>query len=127
MAAGSAGITEVLTADAVADLNRRGDRLRDGLNAAFARAGAPCCATGVGSLVALHTTPGPVRTPHDADASDDALKEIVFFDLLERGYYLARRGFMALSLAVTDEHVDGLVAAVTDVLADRAGLWSDAG
>ena len=124
MAAGLAGLTQVLTPEAIAELNDRGDRTRDGLNAVFTGAGAPLCATGVGSLVGLHTMPAPVRTPHDADRADDRLKEIFFFDLLERGYYIARRGFMALSLAIGDAEVDGFLAAVADVVRERRALWA---
>ena len=124
MAAGLAGLTQVLTPEAIAELNDRGDRTRDGLNAVFTGAGAPLCATGVGSLVGLHTMPAPVRTPHDADRADDRLKEIFFFDLLERGYYIARRGFMALSLAIGDAEVDGFIAAVADVVRERRALWA---
>jgi glutamate-1-semialdehyde 2,1-aminomutase len=43
----------------------------------------------------------------------------VFLDLLGRGYYLARRGFIALSLMVTNADLDGFVAAVKDVVAER--------
>jgi glutamate-1-semialdehyde 2,1-aminomutase len=46
----------------------------------------------------------------------------MFLDLLERGYYLARRGFIALSLMVGDADLDGFVAAVEDVVAERADV-----
>jgi glutamate-1-semialdehyde 2,1-aminomutase len=124
MAAGLAGLTEVLTPEAIAGVNARGDRLRAALNAVFAETAAPFCATGLGSLLVVHPTPGPVRSPDDADHADDRLRELVFFDLLDQGWYVARRGFIALSLAVTDDHVDGFVAAMRAVLARRAALWS---
>ena len=124
MAAGLAGLTRVLTEPVQQALNERGDRLRTGLEATFRAAGAPFCATGRGSMVGIHPSPGPVRTPADADAGDDRVRELLFLDLLERGYYLARRGFVALSLEVTDEHVDGALAAVAEVLDERAPLWS---
>ena len=37
---------------------------------------------------------------------------------LERGYYLALRGFMALSIEITDADVDGFVTVVADLMAD---------
>ena len=123
MAAGLAGLSEVLTPDAVVALNRRGDRLRDSLAASFRRAAAPLSATGIGSLVGIHGTPGPVRTPADAERGDDRLLELLFLDLLDRGWYVARRGFIALSLAVTDDLVEGFVATVDEVLAARSSLW----
>jgi glutamate-1-semialdehyde 2,1-aminomutase len=123
MAAGLAGLTRVLTPDVQQALNDRGDRLRTGLEQVFRAAGAPFCATGCGSIVGVHATAGPVRTVADAGAADDRLAELFFLDLLERGWYLARRGFVALSLRVTDAHVDDVVATVARLLADRAPLW----
>ena len=43
--------------------------------------------------------------------------------LLERGYYVAPRGYLALSLAVTPEQLDGFVGAVGDAVRQRAALW----
>jgi len=124
MAAGHAALTKVLTPAVLDALNQRGDRLRHSLNLTFAAAGAPFSATGIGSLLNVHATDAPVSSPADLAAADDRWKEILFFDLLERGYYMARRGFMALSLAITDAQVDGLIDAVGAVLSDRAALWT---
>jgi glutamate-1-semialdehyde 2,1-aminomutase len=123
MAAGLAGLTEVLTPAAIEAVNARGDRLREALHATFAELGAPWCATGIGSLLGLHPTPGPIADPHDAEHADDRLRELLFFDLLDRGWYVARRGFVSLSLAVTDAHLDAFVAAVRAALESRAALW----
>lgn len=126
MAAGLAGLTKVLTPQAQTALNDRGDRLRTALEETFRTAGAPFCATGAGSMIGVHATPGPVRRVEDAEAADPRLGELLFLDLLDRGHYLAKRGFIALSLRVTDEHADGLVAAVRDVVAEREPLWRNA-
>jgi glutamate-1-semialdehyde 2,1-aminomutase len=123
MSAGLTGLTQVLTDQAQHELNARGDRLRIALEAAFRQAGAPFCATGIGSMIGLHPTPGPVRTVAQARQGDDRLRAVLFFDLLDRGWYLARRGFVALSLAVTDDLADEFLATVEQVLADRAELW----
>ena len=118
MAAGIAGLVEVLDDDALAALNARGDRLRMALKAVASPYG--WCASGAGSMVGLHPVPGPVRSPRDLAGADDRLRELLFLDLLERGWYMARRGFIALSLEVGDDDVDGFVAVVADVLAERA-------
>ena len=78
--------------------------------------------SGKGSLMNLHGMAGPVESPRDLIHSDDRLKELVFFDLLERGYYMARRGFIALTMVVTDEELDGFVAALEDVLDHRRAV-----
>ncbi|MFZ9292517.1 MAG: aspartate aminotransferase family protein [Ilumatobacteraceae bacterium] len=120
MSAGVAALRHVLTPGAVRAVNARGDALREALNAIFADCGVPLHAAGRGSMMNVHGTPGPVRTVADAARGDDRWKELYFFAMLERGYYLARRGFIALSLEVTDEILDGFVAATRDWAASAA-------
>jgi glutamate-1-semialdehyde 2,1-aminomutase len=110
-AAGVAALSQVLTSDVLAEVNGRGDRLRGSLNRVLT--GLPMCVTGVGSLLTVHGTPGPVASPVDLKGADDRLKELLFFHLLENGYYMARRGFVALSIDIIDEHVDGFVDTVS--------------
>lgn len=118
MAAGLAGLTQVLDDDRLDALNARGDRLREALQSVMAPHG--WTATGMGSMVGFHPVPGPVDSPADLAAADDRRRELLFLDLLERGWYVAPRGFIALSIEVTDEDIDGFVAAVSDVLAARS-------
>ncbi len=120
MSAGLTGLTEVFTPDAAAALAARGEALRARLNAVAA--GAPLCFTGIGSMLAVHTQPGPVTTPAQAAHDDPGLKELLFFDLLAAGFWMARRGMMALSLPVDDAACDRLVAAVAEFVATRASL-----
>jgi glutamate-1-semialdehyde 2,1-aminomutase len=109
MAAGVATLTEVLTPEVLAATNARGERLRTGLNASFTRNGVPMCATGSGSLMNVHGIAGPVTSTGDLRAADDRWKELLFFDALDAGFYLARRGFIALSIEITDADVDAFV------------------
>lgn len=118
MAAGLAGLTQVLDDARLDALNARGDRLRESLQAVMAPYG--WTATGMGSMVGLHPVPGPVDSPADIAAADDRRRELLFLDLLERGWYVAPRGFIALSIEVTDDDIDGFVAAVADALAARS-------
>lgn len=112
MAAGVATLSEVLTPEVLASTNARGERLRSALNASFARHGVPMCATGLGSLMNVHGTAGPVASTRDLAAADDRWKELLFFDALDAGFFLARRGFVALSIEVTDGDVDAFVSFV---------------
>src|ERR1051326_5580212 len=122
MAAGIAGMAKVFTPDAAAALHERGEALRVRLNAIFKEAGVMLQMTGRSSLMTLHAVTGPVRSVDDLARANDAAKELVFLDLLERGYYMARRGFIALSLMVSDADLDGFVAAVEDIVAERADV-----
>jgi glutamate-1-semialdehyde 2,1-aminomutase len=122
MAAGHAGMTQVFTPDVAAELTKRGDALRERLNALAKARGAPLVFTGCGSLMTGHFTAAPIHTPADTAAASQKLKELFFFDMLERGFYLARRGMIALSLELGDAELDGFVEAVDEFLAVRAPL-----
>jgi len=122
MAAGLAGLTHVLTTEAVAALNARGEALRFRLNALCERAGAPLQFTGRGSMMAAHFVRGPVRNAADAARSDPKLMELLFFDLLSRSIWIARRGMMSLSLAISDAECDALAEAVAAFLDERGPL-----
>jgi len=111
MAAGTAGLTRVYTAAEVQRLNGLGDRLRDRLNAYAAGEALPFLATGYGSLVGLHFARGAVRRLADLPAAPE-LRTLLHLHLLERGYSYARRGFIALSLPLGEDDVDGFAAVV---------------
>ncbi len=117
MAAGVATIDHVLDAATLDELHARGDRLRTGLGSVFERLGVPMCVTGSGSLMNVHGTPGPVHSAADLVGQDDRWKELFFLRMLAAGFYVARRGFVALSIEVTDDDVDATLDAAARVLA----------
>ncbi len=125
MASGYAGLTQVYTPEVAERHTAMGDRLREQLAATFRQAGAPFSVSGVGTLIAIHATAGPVTSPADLAAAEPRLLELAFLDLLDHGYYLAPRGYMALSLALSADQLAGFVRAVGQVLADRGPLWGD--
>jgi glutamate-1-semialdehyde 2,1-aminomutase len=124
MAAGFTGLTQVYPPEVAERHTERGETLRGDLNGIFERAGAPFQVTGVGTLLNVHPVTGPVTSPADLADGEPRLLELLFLDLLERGYYLAPRGYLALSLAVTPAQLDGFGQAVTEILAERAALWA---
>jgi glutamate-1-semialdehyde 2,1-aminomutase len=112
MAAGVATLSEVLTPQVLAATNARGERLRAALNATFERHAVPMCVTGAGSLMNVHGTSGPVTSIDDLVDADDRWKESLFFAALDAGFYIARRGFIALSIEITDDDIAAFVAVV---------------
>ncbi len=112
MAAGVATLDEVLTPEVLAATNARGERLRAGMNVAFSLHGVPMCVTGAGSLMNVHATAGPVNSVDDLRDADDRWKELLFFAALDAGFHIARRGFIALSIEITDDDVDDVIAFV---------------
>ncbi|MBU2089658.1 MAG: aminotransferase class III-fold pyridoxal phosphate-dependent enzyme, partial [Alphaproteobacteria bacterium] len=122
MAAGLAGLTQIYSPKAATLLNRRGDKLRQRLNAAAERLNLPVQVTGQGSMMCLHATAGPIRRPADVAAMPKALRDLLHFDLLAKGQYIARRGMINLSLPMEDADIDRFVAAFTDMLESRKSL-----
>lgn len=127
MAAGLAGLTQVLTPAALDALNQRGERLRERLNGVFKRHAVGLQFTGLGSLMQLHATAKPLRNAADMAGADDRIKALLFFDLLEHGIFLARRGLVALSLPFGDTEADEFVAALDAVVTARRALLPVAG
>jgi glutamate-1-semialdehyde 2,1-aminomutase len=115
MAAGAAGLTRILTREAIARLNALGDRLRDRLNSFASGRGIDFCATGIGSLVGLHFARGPIRSEADVPVAAE-LRGLLHLHMLECGWSYGRRGFVALSLPLGEAEIDGFAADVEDFL-----------
>jgi len=122
MSAGVAGLRNVLTRAAADALNARGDALRGRLNTTCK--GRRLQFTGIGSLLCAHPVNGVIRTAADTAAADASLRDLLFFDMLERGFYLARRGFIALSLEIGDDEIRRFEEAVSNVLEQRAEFFA---
>ncbi|EXJ86876.1 hypothetical protein A1O3_03830 [Capronia epimyces CBS 606.96] len=137
MAAGIAGC-DLLTADKLGALNHLGDSMRQQIERVLSTraiqgtlpAGPvtddmqspqhPRCppkmfVSGVGSLMAIHFA-GPDR---------DLLQGLFFHHMLESGVYLAPRGFIALNIVLTEEHIAQFVQAVEGFCDkyDRFLIW----
>ncbi len=122
MAAGLVGIRDIYTSKAAAELNARGEALKTELNALFMRYQAAWQVTGIGSLLNFHPVAGHVSRTADLEKADQRLRRLLYFHLLGQGIYIAERGFMALSLVVTDADCARLVAAVDGFVLKYRGL-----
>ena len=120
MAAGVAGLEKVLTPEATITLNASGDVLRARLQELADRRGVALRAMGLGSMICLHFQAGKIRRPADTEATPPATRKLFQLEMNLRGFYLSRRGFMSLSLPLTEEDHDDLVAAFEDFLEEHA-------
>jgi glutamate-1-semialdehyde 2,1-aminomutase len=118
MSAGIAGLTQLFTPEDADAFRQRGDALRERLNALFRHQGVAMQVTGLGSVMNVHFSARPISCPADA-AADARLRDLFFFDMAEAGIYLARRGLIALMLAVGNAEADVIVAAVTGFIRSR--------
>jgi glutamate-1-semialdehyde 2,1-aminomutase len=116
MAGGVAALSELLTVDVLEALFGRGESLRARVADVLDRSSLPMCVTGMGSMFTIHTVAGPVRSPADLAGADPVLKELLFHHLVDRGIFIAARGFVAMSLAITDDDCDRFVDALTDAV-----------
>jgi glutamate-1-semialdehyde 2,1-aminomutase len=120
MAGGCVAMGEVFGPAEADALFARGEALRARLNAACA--GFDMQWTGLGSLMAPHFHRRPVERPAPPVPEEEALRELFFFDLLDAGIYLARRGMIALSLPVGEAEMDRLVGGGRGILRAAAVL-----
>ena len=127
MNAGLAGLTRVYTPEVCVAHNARGDALRNRINELFMRYQAPLHATGVGSMMAVHPLAGLVDAPEAAQKADLRLRRLLFLHLAENGIYMAERGFMALSLTLSQADEDALVAGLESFVLSYRALLGRAG
>ena len=120
MAAGVAGLTRIFTPEAADALFARGDALRAALNQVGT--GLAMQWTGLGSLLTAHFQRGAITCPADTAGTGPGLRELFFFDMLDRGFYLARRGMIALSLEIGAPETTGFISAVQDFVDTRGPL-----
>jgi glutamate-1-semialdehyde 2,1-aminomutase len=118
MAAGYAGLNRIFTPETSQVLFDRGERLRDRLNAVCASRHAAMQWTGLGSLMTVHFQAEPITAAKDIRPEPE-LGELFHLDMLDRGFYLARRGMIALSLEIDECECDRFVAAVDAFLRAR--------
>ena len=115
MCAGLAGLRNVLTPEALTKLNALGESLRESLNDMFTSLGTVLYATGLGSIMNLHARASRELTR--------VMRELLFFKLLERGFYVAPRGLLSLSIPITARMTQELVAAVGEIVADEMDVF----
>lgn len=119
MAAGYAGLTELFPPEAAAELFARGERLRARLDESCRDH--PVRWTGLGSMMTVHFQREPVRAPRDMRTMP-AHRQLFHLDMLHRGFHLARRGMIALSLDVAESECETFCAAMTGFLTDYGAL-----
>ncbi|WVW79616.1 hypothetical protein I302_101585 [Kwoniella bestiolae CBS 10118] len=105
MIAGLTAVQHILTEDNLNKLNKMGDGLREELNSVFQEEELPFNITGLGSINQIHYTP----TTEKRQGLD-----LLFFYLLDRGYWIAQRGLISLNFAMTQEDVRGFEIAVVE-------------
>ncbi|PHH77347.1 hypothetical protein CDD82_3551 [Ophiocordyceps australis] len=108
---GYTGLRSIWTPDVANDFTERGERLRARLN--HVTEGTLLCFTGCGTMLNVHA-----RIVDCLDAAQvQELKDLFWFDMVEAGFWIARRGYIALILGTPDAELDRFVDSVADFVA----------
>ncbi|TKA32139.1 hypothetical protein B0A50_01387 [Salinomyces thailandicus] len=116
MAAGYVGLSRIYTPEVIKAFNQVGNDLIAKLQAVSE--GTKMTVTGRGSVIGIHFLHdgckklASIRDRHD----DAALKELFWFEMMEAGFWLTRRGSIALILGTPQAELDRLVDCVKDFL-----------
>ena len=124
--AGAAGLEKVFTPEVQVALSESGIALREALNGLAAKHGAPFQVTGLGSIMTMHFQSEPLRSIRDIQPRDERLRQLLHLYLIDKGFFTTRRGYMALSLLITESDCAGLVDAIDDFLAHHGHLLDTA-
>lgn len=114
--AGGIATMELFDAEHISGLNALGDRVRDALNLVFEELELNAVATGYGSLLDVHFGTQSVSSVRDARLTPGDLSAAIHLELMNRGIFIAPRGMMNLSTAVTVAQADRLVDTWRDTL-----------
>lgn len=115
MVAGAATL-RALDRESIERINAMGQQLAQGIRAAADRTGAPVSVTRCGSMLRLHAQ-RDVTTAEQADlAHKSTLATLLHISLTNRGIYLAPRGQMCVSTAMTEQTIEAAEQAIAEVL-----------
>jgi glutamate-1-semialdehyde 2,1-aminomutase len=118
LAAGVEVLDHLYTAEIADRFTRRGDDFRSTIAAVLGRHGLPLCVTGIGTMLNIHTHRHAPTDGRAAVQRNLELQELLYLALLQRGYYVAPRLMINLSLSLTDDHLAGFVEALDDTLGE---------
>jgi glutamate-1-semialdehyde 2,1-aminomutase len=124
MAAAEATLTEVLTDDAYAGLERANERLRKGCDEIIERYGLPCYTEGLGAKGCVIFSSEPLREYRDyLTKVDDDLSTLAWLYHMNHGIFMTPgvEEEWTLSIAHTDEHLDRYLTAFEAFAADLMG------
>jgi glutamate-1-semialdehyde 2,1-aminomutase len=121
MAAGLATLKIALESETHERLEELGERWMSGMEAAASQGDVPYTISGVGSMVSIFFTEGPVTDFASAARSDTGAFKDFFWHMLSRGVYLAPSQYEAgfISAAHTDEDLDKTFEAAREWFAGR--------
>ena len=124
LAGGATGLEKVFTPEAATALTESGEAFRQRINALGQKHGLPFQASGFGSLMNVHFITGEIRSHKDLAGRNLTALDLFHLEMIAAGIYITRRGYMALSLALTEDDHDYFIAEAEKFLDDYGELIS---
>ena len=115
---GYAGLKHVYTPQVAKELNDRGQAMLEKLQAVTK--GTRMCFTGRGSLICSHfmvNSSSQIRSIANLE-EHETLKELFWLVMIENGFWVARRGSLAISISVPQAEIDRFVRSTEKFLVD---------
>jgi glutamate-1-semialdehyde 2,1-aminomutase len=122
MAGGVVALGEIFDSAAAEAHFEKGEKLRNRLNEIAQKHKVTLQFTGLGSMIQAHFRTGEIVRRYTTTATEEGLLELFFFDLLQAGIYLARRGMVAMSLPVGEAECERFAQAVDAFCTTRGPL-----
>tara|TARA_R110002060_G_scaffold24129_1_gene32723 strand:+ start:2155 stop:3318 length:1164 start_codon:yes stop_codon:yes gene_type:complete len=122
MHAGHTGLSKIWTPEVAIEFNKMGDNFRADLQKATA--GTKMSVTGQGALNAIHFSEKGLTQISCREAIDEdwGLKDLFFMEMMEDGFWITRRGSIALILGTPKSELDRFVSSVKKFLARHKTL-----
>ena len=124
MAAGLTGLRDIYTPELAIEFLDIGNRLREALNAIAREKDVAVQVTGMGSLMTFHFHDQPICAPYSVSSDMLAARALFHLAMLERGFYLARRGYVSLSIVQTDDDFAAFKAAFAEILEAYGAIFN---
>jgi len=126
MAAGVTGIREIYTPKRAEKLFDDATRFCKELNDIVKEKGVAMQLTGLGSIMAFHHHTQKVRNFDQFSLGKPESRVLLHMALLERGFYIARRNYISLSIVQGEEEFEAFKTAFADVLDTYGDLFNEA-
>jgi glutamate-1-semialdehyde 2,1-aminomutase len=121
--AGHAGLTQVYTPEVAVAFTKRGDDLRGELNEVTK--GTRVLFTGMGTILGVHfLKDGGTRVIERGGVIEEIpeLRDLFWYEMLDAGFWVVRRGFIALVLETPDAELERFVRCVEAFVTKHADI-----
>ncbi|KAH8912098.1 PLP-dependent transferase [Coniochaeta sp. PMI_546] len=120
MYVGHVGLSNIYTPEVCVQLSKIGDGFRNRL--AGLTKGTKLCFTGVGSLLASHFTDEGLQEIIRETPENAQLKDLFWYEMIEDGFWLVRRGNISLILGTDERELDRFCKSVEAFLERHTDL-----